>query len=134
MNFSTLTLNERERLAYAEGYTETAALLAEMSDLERRADALENELGDTQDRLQDVESNYHSLIDERDDLEADLDNVRDERDAALSALDPLGCQLHDTRAELELARDQVKGLRSALMAIESKVPPHIRQFIREVLA
>lgn len=56
------------------------------------------------------------------------------RDAALSALDPLGCQLHDTRAELELARDQVKGLRSALMAIESEVPEHIRQFIREVLA
>ena len=34
MNLSTLTIEERERLAYSEGFTETAALLGELSDLE----------------------------------------------------------------------------------------------------
>lgn len=33
MNLSTLTLEERERLAYAEGYTQTAALFAELDDM-----------------------------------------------------------------------------------------------------
>ena len=110
---TTLTLNERERLAYAEGYTETAALLAEMSDLETRADTLENELETTKDRLADVESNYHALIDERDELEDEMHKVRENRD------------------EFE---DLAKTYRAALMALEAEVPPHIRQFIREVLA
>lgn len=33
MNLSTLTIEERERLAYAEGFTETADLLAQMAEL-----------------------------------------------------------------------------------------------------
>jgi predicted nuclease with TOPRIM domain len=102
---TTLTLNERERLAYAEGYTETAALLAEMADLER----------------------------ERDELIEENDKTIDERDDALKSVDQLGCKLHDTRAELELARDNNKSLRSALMALEAEVSPEIKQFIREVL-
>ena len=104
-----LTTEERERLAYAEGYTETAAILARLDDAHR---ALGDEAA----------------------LQAQLDDMTDERDAALAALDPLGCKLHDTRAELELANDKLKTYRSALMAIESEVPAHIRQFIREVLA
>ena len=104
-----LTTAERERLAYAEGYTETAAILARLDDAHR---ALGDEAA----------------------LQAQLDDMTDERDAALAALDPLGCKLHDTRAELELANDKLKTYRSALMAIESEVPAHIRQFIREVLA
>ena len=104
-----LTTAERERLAFAEGYTETAAILARLDDAHR---ALGDEAA----------------------LQAQLDDMTDERDAALAALDPLGCKLHDTRAELELATDKLKTYRSALMAIEAEVPAHIRQFIREVLA
>lgn len=134
MNFSTLTLNERERLAYAEGYTETAAILAEMSDLETHADTLESELETAKDRLDEVETKYRALIDERDELEAEFDNMVDERDAAQSGLDEIGCKLHDTRAELELANDQAKTYRAALMALEAEVTPAMREFIREVLA
>lgn len=111
-----LTNAERERLAYAEGYTETAAVLARLDDAHRA-------LGQATADLLHL-----------DDVQRALDDVSDERDDALAALDPLGCKLHDTRAELELANDKVKTYRSALMAIEAEVPAHIRQFIREVLA
>jgi len=43
MNLSTLTIEERERLAYSEGYTETANLLAQLDDTERERDALTDE-------------------------------------------------------------------------------------------
>lgn len=112
MNFSTLTLNERERLAYAEGYTETAAILAEMSDIETRADTLENELEATKDRLDEVETQHHALIDERDELEDELHKVRENRD------------------EFE---DLAKTYRAALMALEAEVSAPMRKFIREVL-
>ena len=111
-----LTPAEQERLAYAEGYTETAAVLARLDDAHRA-------LGQATAELAMFE-----------DVQAELDDMTDERDDALAALDPLGCQLHDTRAMLELERDKVKTYRSALMAIESEVPAHVRQFIREVLA
>ncbi len=42
MNLSTLTIEERERLAYSEGYTETANLLAQLDDTERERDALKD--------------------------------------------------------------------------------------------
>jgi chromosome segregation ATPase len=113
MNITTLTLSERERLAYAEGYTETAALLAEMADIETRADTLENELENTKDRLDETEGNYHALIDERDELEDEMHKVRENRD------------------EFE---DQAKTYRAALMALEAEVSPAMREFIREVLA
>jgi chromosome segregation ATPase len=148
MNFSTLTLNERERLAYAEGYTETAALLAEMADLEQERDKLQDRLDEVEFDFGEIETKYHALIDERDELEdemhkvrenrdelqAELDNVSDECDAAQSGLDEIGCKLHDTRAELELTNDKAKTYRAALMALEADSLPHIRQFIREVLA
>lgn len=76
MLLNTLTLAERERLAYAEGFTETAALLAQASDdnldleaaqdaavesemdnekrekdQERRIDILDDDLGRMEDRL-----------------------------------------------------------------------------------
>jgi predicted nucleic acid-binding Zn-ribbon protein len=111
-----LTIEERERLAYAEGYTETAAVLGQIDDLQR---ALGEEAADL----------LHL-----DDLQKELDEATDARDAAQSGLDEIGCRWHDTRAELELTRDKLKTYRSALMAIEAEVPAHIRQFIREVLA
>lgn len=46
MNIQTMTLDERERLAYAEGFTQTANLLGEMVDLEQERDALQEEIED----------------------------------------------------------------------------------------
>ncbi len=46
MNIQTMTTEERERLAYAEGFTETAAILGEMIDLEQERDALQEEIED----------------------------------------------------------------------------------------
>jgi len=40
MNIHTMTTEERERLAYAEGFTETAKLLGALDDVERERDAL----------------------------------------------------------------------------------------------
>jgi predicted nucleic acid-binding Zn-ribbon protein len=111
-----LTTAEQERLAYAEGYTETAAVLARLDDAHAALGRATADLAIFED------------------IQKELDDTIDERDAALAALDPLGCRLHDARAELELTRDQVKAYRSALMAIEGEVPAHVRQFIREVLA
>ena len=111
-----LTTQEQERLAYAEGYTETAAVLARLDDAHRA-------LGQATADLLHL-----------DDVQRELDDMTDERDDALAALDPLGCKLHDTRAELAMATDKLKTYRAALMAIEAEVPAHIRAFIREVLA
>ena len=104
-----LTPAEQERLAYAEGYTETAAVLARLDDAHRA-------LGD--------EAAMQARIDDLQDL---VDGLRDERD---SWAEPYRAALNDA----DMWHNQVKGLRSALMAIESEVPAHIRQFIREVLA
>lgn len=104
-----LTTSERERLAYAEGYTETAALLARLDDAHAA-------LGD--------EAAMQAQLDDARDL---ADGLRDERDAHRDAY----------RAALNDAdqwHNQAKTYRSALMAIEAEVPAHIRQFIREVLA
>lgn len=46
MNIQTMTTEERERLAYAEGFTETAALLGELDDVETERDTLLDELDD----------------------------------------------------------------------------------------
>lgn len=48
MKISTLTTDERERLAYAEGYTETAKVLGELSDAEQERDTLTEELEETE--------------------------------------------------------------------------------------
>lgn len=44
MNLETMTIAERERLAYAEGFTETAKLLGALDDAERERDALTDEV------------------------------------------------------------------------------------------
>ena len=48
MNIQTMTTEERERLAYAEGFTETAALLGELVDVEQERDTLQGEIEDTE--------------------------------------------------------------------------------------
>ena len=104
-----LTPAEQERLAYAEGYTETAAVLARLDDA-------------------------HAALGDEVRLQYQLDDACDALDGLRSKVDDLERRLTDAMAEREHARDQMKGLRSALMAIEAEVPAHVRQFIREVLA
>jgi uncharacterized coiled-coil DUF342 family protein len=103
-----LTPQEQERLAYAEGYTETAAVLA-------RLDAAQRALGDEAA------------------MQAQLDDMRDERDGLRDELEAARTSYRDANREADAWHDQVKTLRSALMAVEAEVPAHVRQFIREVL-
>jgi uncharacterized protein involved in exopolysaccharide biosynthesis len=103
-----LTPQEQERLAYDEGYTETAAFLA-------RLDDAHNALGDEV-----------AMQEQLDDANNIIDGLRDELDAARASY-------HEANREADAWHDQVKTLRSALMALEAEVPAHIRQFIREVL-
>lgn len=103
-----LTVAERERLAYAEGYTETAAVLARLDDAHR---ALGQEA---------------AMQAERDDALDLVNGLRDERDAQRDAY-------REAMNEADQWHNEAKTLRSALMAIEAEVPPHVRQFIREVL-
>ena len=51
MLLNTLTLAERERLAYAEGFTTTAALLAQASDDSLDLDAAQDDGQDLEDQL-----------------------------------------------------------------------------------
>jgi hypothetical protein len=46
MNIQTMTIEERERLAYTEGFTETANLLGELIDIETERDTLREEIED----------------------------------------------------------------------------------------
>jgi prefoldin subunit 5 len=103
-----LTTNERERLAYAEGYTETAAVLARIDDLHA---ALGDEVA-MQAQLDDANEIINGL---RDELDA-------ERAAYRTALN-----------EADEWHEEYKKLRSALMALEAEVSPGMRAFIREVL-
>lgn len=104
-----LTTQEQERLAYAEGYTETAAVLARLDDAHA---ALGDEV---------------AMQAERDDAMDLVNGLRDERDAERDAY-------RAAMNEADQWHNQAKTYRAALMAIESEVPAHIRQFIREVLA
>jgi chromosome segregation ATPase len=159
-----LTTEEQERLAYAEGYTETAAVLARLDDAHRalgqataelaifegvqaemddlmderdalRADLIESahHVGQLREELDSLFEEYKGARNLADNLQAQLDDATDAVDGLRSKVDELEQRLTGTMAEREQARDQVKTLRSALMAIESEVPAHIRQFIREVL-
>jgi len=105
----TLTTNEQERLAFAEGYTETAAMLARLDDAHRA-------LGD--------EAAMQAQLDDANDI---INGLRDERDAERDAY-------RAAMNEADQWHNEAKILRSALMALEAEVQPHIRQFIREVLA
>lgn len=61
MNLNTLTTEERERLAYAEGFTETAALLGELSDLEQERDTLTEELEETEVFTEELQQELKAL-------------------------------------------------------------------------
>ena len=104
-----LTTEEQERLAYAEGYTETAAVLARLDDA------------------------HHALGDEVA-MQAQLDDANDIINGLRDELDASRASYYEANKEADAWHDQVKTYRSALMAIEAEVPAHVRQFIREVLA
>lgn len=104
-----LTPQEQERLAYAEGYTETAAMLRRLDDA-------------------------HAALGDEARMQAQLDDLATERDGLRDELDAARVSYHEANKEADAWHDQVKTYRSALMAIEAEVPAHVRQFIREVLA
>jgi uncharacterized protein involved in exopolysaccharide biosynthesis len=103
-----LTTQEQERLAFAEGYTETAAVLARLDDAHAA-------LGD--------EVAMQTMIDDATDA---VNSLRDELDLERSAY-------ADLRAEADQWHEEYKKLRAALMALEAEVSPGMRDFIREVL-
>jgi hypothetical protein len=103
-----MTNSERERLAYAEGYTETALILARLDDAHR---ALGDEAA----------------------MQAQLDDLATERDGLKDELDACNQAYRDALNEADQWHNEAKTLRSALMALEAEVSPGMRAFIREVL-
>ena len=66
LDLMTLPPEEAERLAYAEGFTGTAALFARLADAERERDALAEEVESLRDQVCDLESRIADLEAERD--------------------------------------------------------------------
>lgn len=67
MLLSTLTLAERERLAYIEGYTEAAHLLAQLDDAEFKVSVMDQEVDQAHQeltRLEDIEQENQILKEE----------------------------------------------------------------------
>jgi len=104
-----LTPQEQERLAYAEGYTETAAMLRRLDDA-------------------------HAAMGDEVAMQAQLDDLATERDGLRDELDLERANYAGLQISTDQWYEEYKKLRSALMAIEAEVPAHVRQFIREVLA
>jgi hypothetical protein len=104
-----MTNSERERLAYAEGYTETAAVLARIDDM-------------------------HAALGDEVAMQAQLDDLATERDGLRDELDLERAAYADLRIEADEWHEGYKQLRAALMALEAEVSPGVRAFIREVLA
>lgn len=55
MNLQTMTTQERERLAYAEGFTETANLLAQLDDALAEIEELNDRIEFLQDAINELE-------------------------------------------------------------------------------
>ena len=104
-----LTTAERERLAYAEGYTETAAVLARLNDA-------------------------HAALGDEVAMQAELDDLATERDGLKDELELERAAYAGLQAEADQWHEGYKQLRAALMALESEVSPAMREFIRDVLA
>lgn len=103
-----LTPQEQERLAYAEGYTETAAVLARLDDA-------------------------HAALGDEVAMQAQLDDLATERDGLRDELDAARASYHEANREADQWHEEYKKLRAALMALEAEVSPCMRDFIREVL-
>ena len=66
LNLMDLESSEAERLAFAEGFTQTAALFARLADAERERDALAEEVESLRDQVCSLESRIADLEAERD--------------------------------------------------------------------
>ena len=66
LDLMTMSPEEAERLAYAEGFTGTAALFARLADAERERDALAEEVESLRDQVCALESRIAELEAERD--------------------------------------------------------------------
>ena len=66
LNLMELETEEAERLAFAEGFTQTAALFARLADAERERDALVEEVETLRDQVCALESKIADLEAERD--------------------------------------------------------------------
>lgn len=60
INLQTLPANEAERLAYAEGFTDAAALFARIADLEAEAVKYQDELNRMHEHIQALEDELGS--------------------------------------------------------------------------
>jgi FtsZ-binding cell division protein ZapB len=104
-----LTTNEQERLAFAEGYTETAAILARLDDAHR---ALGDEVA----------------------MQVELDELKTERDGLKDELDNLFIDYKNARDLVDEERDAAQQLRAALGTVETMTTDKaLRAYIREVL-
>lgn len=65
LNLMDLESSEAERLAFAEGFTQTAALFARLADAERERDALIEEVESLRDQVCALESRIADLEAER---------------------------------------------------------------------
>ena len=66
LNLMDLESSEAERLAFAEGFTQTAALFARLADAERERDELAEEVENLRDEVCHLESRIADLEAERD--------------------------------------------------------------------
>ena len=66
LDLMTMPPEEAERLAYAEGFTQTAALFGRLADAERERDALAEEVESLRDQVCSLESRIADLEAERD--------------------------------------------------------------------
>ena len=66
LDLMTLAPEDAERLAYAEGFTQTAALFARLADALRERDAFEEGAERLRDQICDLESRIADLEAERD--------------------------------------------------------------------
>lgn len=132
MNLNTMTTSERERLAYAEGFVETAKMFARLDDMHRamgaevadyelmraerdqaraQAKQLEDIEGDrdaTRDDLMQSEHRAGQLTAELDSLHAEYCEACDQRDSAREERDAYYDDYRLMRAERDAARVAVK--------------------------
>jgi hypothetical protein len=113
-----LTTAEQERLAYAEGYTETAAVLARLDDAHR---ALGDEAA----------------------MQAQLDDMATERDGLKDEINSLFTDYKNARRDMDEARDKARSMETAArMALELLEDPDadafradaVAAYLRQVLA
>jgi hypothetical protein len=102
MNLNTMTIAERERLAYAEGFVETAKLLARLDDMHQALGrALSDDLSDETELLEQ----HQELIDERDRLQAEQIDLREENDQLFDDYQTMRAERDAARVAVKMAID-----------------------------